>query len=207
MGLNVDLLRASFEKAVPIAGEVADKFYEHLWGDYPQSKALFKGVKMPKQKKALVGSLVFIVDNLENPEKLTEYLESMGGRHVGYGTQPEHYEWVGASLLKTFAFFFGDDWTEELHNAWAQAYGVITQIMLSGAEKVAPITTTVPNTEDILEEARGVASTLINQVMQETIKQELANEELVESIRVEIRKAIYQVFEEETQKLLGKKAA
>lgn len=207
MGLNVELLRASFEKAKPIAGEVADKFYEHLWGDYPQSKALFKNVKMPNQKKALVGSLVFIVDNLENPEKLSEYLGAMGGRHVGYGTQPEHYEWVGASLLKTFAYFFGDDWTEELNNAWADAYGAITQLMLAGAEEVAPTAIQGPNNEVIIEKARGVANTLINQVMQETVKEELLNEELVENIRVEVRKVIYQVLEEESEKLLGKKAA
>lgn len=131
----------------------------------------------------------------------------MGGRHVGYGTQPEHYEWVGASLLKTFAYFFGDDWTEELNNAWADAYGAITQLMLAGAEEVAPTAIQGPNNEVIIEKARGVANTLINQVMQETVKEELLNEELVENIRVEVRKVIYQVLEEESEKLLGKKAA
>lgn len=207
MGLKVKLLRESFEKAKPIADEVVEKFYENLWGDYPDSKALFKDEKMPEQKKALISSLIYIVDNLEEPKKLKDYLEAMGGRHVGYGTQPEHYRWVGSSLLKTFAYFFGDSWTEELNDAWAEAYDAIKELMLFGAEQVAPRALQGPNNEIIIEKARGVASSLISQIMQDAIKEELTKVDLIENIRLEVHKVMYQVLEEESEKLLGKKAA
>lgn len=84
MSLDVELLRDSFEKAKPIADEVSKKFYEFLWEDYPASKALFETVDMKAQKKALIGSLVFVVDHVDQPEKLVPFLQEMGKRHVKY---------------------------------------------------------------------------------------------------------------------------
>ncbi len=60
---------------------------------------------MPRQKNALLVSLVHIVDKLES-EKLGGYLKNMGARHLNYNPEEERYDLVGASLLKTFAYFF-----------------------------------------------------------------------------------------------------
>lgn len=133
MSLNVKMIRDSFELAKPIADKIADRFYVNLWGDYPSSKVLFEGVDMAKQKSALVGSLVQVVDNLDQPAKLTTFLKALGGRHNKYGTEEVHYEWVGASLLKTFGEFFGEAWTPALKEQWTEAYQFIAETMRSGA--------------------------------------------------------------------------
>lgn len=140
MSLNIQIIQESFEKAKPIAGDIANTFYENLLSDYPELQPLFKNVKMEKQKEALIGSLVFIVDNLERPDTLIPYLGKMGARHVNYNVQPEHYNIVGATLLKTFAHYFGNDWTPELQEQWTDAYSLISQQMQKGAaanQKVA----------------------------------------------------------------------
>ena len=129
MSLNITLLQESFDKAKPIADQVADKFYEILFSDYPQAEGLFENANMAKQKKALIRSLAFIVDNLENNDRLIAYIQGLGQRHGRYHVEEEHFDWVGASLLKTFAHFFEDGWTDELQTAWADAYGVIAQVM------------------------------------------------------------------------------
>jgi len=129
------MIRDSFELAKPIAARVAERFYENLWGDYPQSKGLFQKVDMAKQRNALVGSLVQIVDNLDQPQKLTNYLQAMGARHISYGTEELHYSWVGASLLKTFGEFLGDAWTPALRDQWTMAYKVISETMIQGARE------------------------------------------------------------------------
>jgi len=90
---------------------------------------------MESQKKALINSLVFIVDHLDSNDKLVHYLENMGERHVKYGTEAEHYDWVGDSLLSTFAHFFKDAWTKELKHQWTTAYGLIAETMLAGAAR------------------------------------------------------------------------
>lgn len=146
MALNVGLIRASFEQAKPIADQVADKFYELLWSDYPEVKPLFDKVDMILQKKALIGALVYVVDHLEEPESLVTYLKVMGGRHLKYSVEEFHYEKIGATLIKTFAHFFGTNWTNQLNMAWTEAYGIISGLMIDGATearnkgKVIPIT-------------------------------------------------------------------
>ena len=134
MAINTDLIQASFEKAKPLGQEITKKFYEILFAEYPAAKPLFENVDLEKQEHALLGSLAFVVENITDTEKISDYLGKLGARHVNYNTLPEHYPLVGDSLLKTFAHFFKDEWTEELNNEWEKAYGVITDLMLQGAK-------------------------------------------------------------------------
>lgn len=195
MALNVELIRESFENVKPIADKVSDKFYEFLWGDYPPSKALFEDVKMETQKKALIGSLVFIVENVDNTDKLVPYLKEMGKRHVPYGTKEEHYPMVGGTLLKTFAHFFGDDWTEELNDAWSEAYGVITSVMLEGAAEYAP------THDDIRSKAKTVCDQLFKEILNEGF-----DADFEEYVRAKVRKSLYKIIDEESEDLFGKAA-
>ncbi|MEB3272862.1 MAG: globin family protein [Prochlorothrix sp.] len=133
-GLPVAVLEQSFEKVKPRAEEFVVQFYENLFGDYPAAKPLFEHTDMAKQRNMLLNSLVFVVENLQNPEALTKALKGMGARHVKYGALPEHYPLVGNSLIKTFSQFLGSDWTPEVQEAWVGAYGVITELMLEGAD-------------------------------------------------------------------------
>lgn len=195
MSLNIELIKASFEQAKPIAQKIADKFYEFLWEDYPTSKALFDGVKMDSQKKALINSLVFIVENLEEEEKLVQYLSSMGERHLKYGTQEEHYDWVGASLLKTFAFFFQDEWTDELEEQWSMAYNFIAQTMIEGAKG------STPELSLIRKRAKNICNDLLLELLNEGIDEEFEN-----FVRLKVRKVLFKVLEEESERLLNKAA-
>ena len=195
MSLNIQLIRDSFEKAKPIADKVADKFYEFLWTDYPAAKPLFEGVPMKGQKKALIGSLVYIVDHVDQADKLVPYLKSMGERHVKYGTQPEHYDWVGSSLLKTFAFFFGEEWTDELQNEWTDAYNFIAETMISGAEEY------LPGAEELREKAHDVCQNILLDTLNEGL-----DAEFEAFARARVRKLLFKILEEESEKILKKSA-
>lgn len=133
MGLNIGMIRDSFESTKPMAERLADQFYVNLWTDYPLSKVMFEGVDMPKQKKALVSSLGQIVDYLESPPRLIEYLQAMGGRHHYYGAEDHHYEWVGNSLIKTFGELLGDAWTPPLIEQWNMVLTFVSDYMKQGA--------------------------------------------------------------------------
>jgi nitric oxide dioxygenase len=135
MSLDVQMLRGSFQKIIPVAGDFLNAFYNNLFTDYPASREMFLNVDMTNQKGLLGNSLVYIVANLENTDKLVKYLKSMGKRHATFGTKDEHYNLVGASLLKTFDQFLGAEWTEDLKNQWVQAYTVIAETMMAGAKE------------------------------------------------------------------------
>lgn len=134
MSLKVELLEQSFEQVKPQADAFISSFYDNLFTDYPAAQSLFANTNMAKQKKMLLGALVMVVENLRQSDVLSEKLKGLGARHVKYGTLPEHYPLVGNSLLKTFGQYLGANWTGEVKQAWVDAYGVITTLMLEGAE-------------------------------------------------------------------------
>ncbi|MGD1901111.1 MAG: globin family protein [Geitlerinemataceae cyanobacterium] len=133
-GLKVKLLEDSFEKVKPKADDFVDSFYNNLFTDYPAAEPLFAHSNMKEQGKKLLTSLVFVVENLKSPGKLTDVLKGLGARHVKYGALPEHYPLVGNTLLKTFGQYLGSDWTPDVKQAWVDAYGLITEVMLDGAD-------------------------------------------------------------------------
>src|SRR4028119_749835 len=131
--LAVEVLESSFEKIKPSADEFAATFYENLFIAHPEFQPLFANVELEKQQKKLINALVLVVENLRSPEALVPVLNALGGRHIGYGVIPQYYEPVGEALLTTFEQYLEPDWTPEVKQAWTDAYGVITGLMLKGA--------------------------------------------------------------------------
>ena len=133
-GLPVELLEQSFAKIKPRAAAFASSFYDNLFTAYPAAKPLFKTTDLAAQQKKLVSSLVLVVENLRRPDVLSSTLKGLGARHVQYGALPEHYPLVGNALLMTFEQYLGSDWTPETKQAWVDAYGAISTLMLEGAD-------------------------------------------------------------------------
>jgi len=132
MSLNVKLLRESFALVAPQAEIIADRFYATLFEDYPQVKPLFKNSNMVGQKKALIKSLIFVIENLEKPEDLAAGLYQLGERHVNYEVQESQFPAVGRTLIKVLAEVAGDAWNADLEKAWSDAYAAIQSLTLKG---------------------------------------------------------------------------
>lgn len=132
MTLKVEVLRQSFDQVKPNATAFAASFYEQLFADNPQLRPLFAGTDMAAQEQKLIQSLVLVIENLRNPTLLVTAVRGLGTRHLGYGVTPEHYPMVGGALLKTFAVYLGEDWQPAVEQAWVDAYGVITDLMIEG---------------------------------------------------------------------------
>ena len=147
-GLNVELLEQSFDEIKPVANEFVTSFYENLFAAHPEAKPLFATTNMEAQKQKLLNSLVLVVENLRTPDVLDEALRGLGARHVKYGALPEHYPLVGEALLTTFRQYLEDKWTIEVKQAWVDAYGTISEIMLDGADySEAEITLAIAESE------------------------------------------------------------
>jgi hemoglobin-like flavoprotein len=134
MTLNVELLESSFALVADQGAEFTAKFYDLLLNDNPELRPLFANTHMEKQGVQLFQSLVFTVNHLRDLDTLVKALKGLGTRHVKYGVLPQHYPLVGGALLKTFGDKLGDNWNAETQQAWTDAYGVVTQVMLEGAD-------------------------------------------------------------------------
>jgi len=132
MRLKTDLLEQSFAAMARRGDELVDIFYRRLLAEHPELAPLFAHLDMARQKRMLLAALQLIVGNLRCPAILEPMLRRLGARHVDYGAREEHYPAVGGALLGALAEVGGDDWNDELAEAWAEAYREISRHMLAG---------------------------------------------------------------------------
>ena len=132
MAINKQAIRQSLEDIKPRAEEFANGFYVNLLSDYPEIRILFNRVQIDRQKRLFIAALVQIVNNLDSPEFLADYLEKMGERHSSYGVKPQHFEMVGLSLIKSLGELMGPAFTQDLRHQWAQVYDLVCEHFRAG---------------------------------------------------------------------------
>ena len=127
------LVRDTFAAVEPIADDAAAMFYDHLFELDPKLRKLFKH-DMKEQGRKLMSAIKLTVSSLDNLADLVPAVEKMGVRHAEeYGVKPKHYETVGEALLWTLEQGLKDKFTPETRDAWAQLYGVVSEVMKNGA--------------------------------------------------------------------------
>lgn len=111
---------------------VGDLFYSKLFTDNPSLRKMFP-TNMQDQYQKLIDMLNAIVMRLERLDDLREEIGLMAKRHAQYGVRPAHYRLVGASLLWTLQKGLGNDWNEEVKNAWNSCYQLLADAMINSS--------------------------------------------------------------------------
>jgi nitric oxide dioxygenase len=111
---------------------VGDLFYSKLFTDNPALRKMFP-TDMQQQYQKLIDMLNAIVVRLDKLDELTEEIAAMAQRHVQYGVRPAHYKLVGTALLWTLQKGLGNDWNEEVKNAWATCYKILADTMINSS--------------------------------------------------------------------------
>lgn len=133
LSLNIPLLETTFEAVAPRGDELVEYFYEQLFEQYPSVKPLFANADMAEQRGKLLSALATVVASLRDPATLVPHLQRLGERHREYGAEAAHYDAVGAVLLQSLAHIAGDGWTDEINDAWTEAYGLVASVMIEAA--------------------------------------------------------------------------
>jgi hemoglobin-like flavoprotein len=134
MALQVETLEQSFDLVAPQGDELVRTFYDRLFEAAPAVQPLFAKVDMERQRQALLNMLVVLRESLRDLDDIVPDLEDLGSRHVEYGAQPAHYPVVGEVLIGAMAEVAGDKWKPEYTAAWQEAYAVVKDVMLRGAD-------------------------------------------------------------------------
>jgi hemoglobin-like flavoprotein len=129
---DAKLLNASLEVVADRADELIASFYGRLFNEYPAVRPMFPA-NMDAQHDKLLGAIIALVTNYENPEALRPTLEALGAKHDGWGVRPEHYTAVAGCLLATLREYAGDAFTPEVEGAWVRAYTFAAGTMMQGA--------------------------------------------------------------------------
>ncbi|MGI2092986.1 NO-inducible flavohemoprotein [Shewanella oncorhynchi] len=107
-------------------------FYERMFKHNPELKDVFNLAHQHSggQPVALFNAVAAYAKNIENLAVLSSTVERIAQKHTGFLIKPEQYAIVGSHLLATLKELGGDAVTEEVLEAWAQAYGFLADMFI-----------------------------------------------------------------------------
>lgn len=111
-------------------------FYQRMFSHNPEVAPLFNPTNQAagSQQKALAAAICAYAANIDNLEVLGGAVELIAQKHASLRILPEHYPIVGTNLLGSISEVLGEGATEEVINAWTEAYGFLADILI-GREK------------------------------------------------------------------------
>lgn len=130
---TISIIKATAPAVGANAETITTTMYEILFTKNPELKELFKNAPADQHKK-LATAVVAYATNIDNLSVLQGAVEKMAQTHVGALVKPEHYPIVGTALLEAVSKVLGDAATEEVLNAWKEAYFFLADILI-GREK------------------------------------------------------------------------
>ena len=114
---------------------ITTRMYERLFVD-PKIKALFDQAAQTsgEQPKRLAAAILAFANNVDRLEVIDTAVNKICSRHVATHIKAEHYPAVANALLPAIKDVLGDAATDEILNAWGQAYWFLADLMI-GREK------------------------------------------------------------------------
>ena len=133
---QIELVKSSWSLVSTIDPVVVgDLFYNRLFEIAPQVKHMFRS-PMPEQSKKLIAMIGYVIAKLDRLEDIIGEVGKLAQRHAGYGVKPEHYTVVGTSLIWTLEKGLGENWNEEVKDAWIKCYTILSDAMISSADAI-----------------------------------------------------------------------
>lgn len=130
------LVKNSWSYAIVRSEEAGLLFYDRLFEIAPELKSLFK-TEPRDQARKLISMVTLMVSNLQKLGEIMDEIKSLAIRHRKYGVDPAYYRIVGAAFLWTLQQGLKEKWTEELEEAWADAYTIISDTMIKNQQAIA----------------------------------------------------------------------
>lgn len=112
---------------------ITKRFYQMLFTKHPELLNIFNHAnqKQGRQQHALANAVYAAAKHIDQLETILPVVKQIGHKHRSLGILPEHYPIVGENLLAAIKDVLGDAATDEILQAWAEAYGVIADAFIS----------------------------------------------------------------------------
>ncbi|WP_300358333.1 globin domain-containing protein [Fusobacterium sp.] len=129
---TIDIIKSTVPVLKENGLQITQVFYKNMLGENPEIRAMFNSEKQEdgSQPKALAMTVLAAAQNIDNLGALSTAVEKIGRVHVGVNVKPEHYPIVGKYLLGAIKEVLGDSATDEILEAWKEAYTVIADIFI-----------------------------------------------------------------------------
>ena len=113
-------------------------FYQRMFSHNPEVGPFFNPANQAEgtQQRALAGAICAYAANIDNLEVLGGAVELIANKHASLMVKPEHYPIVGENLLASIREVLGDGATDQVIDAWAEAYGFLTDILVGREQQL-----------------------------------------------------------------------
>lgn len=110
---------------------ISTRMYERLFVD-PEIKALFDEAAHTsgEQPRRLAAAILAFANNVDRLEVINDAVNKICARHVATHIKAEHYPAVAEALLPAIRDVLGEAATDEILDAWGQAYWYLANIMI-----------------------------------------------------------------------------
>ncbi|MET3683897.1 nitric oxide dioxygenase [Alkalibacillus flavidus] len=117
---------------------ITTRFYQMLFEKHPELLNIFNQAnqKQGKQQRALANSIIASAEHIDHLEEIMPVVEQIAHKHRSLGIKPEHYPIVGENLLIAIKDVLGDAATDDIMQAWEDAYQVIADIFIDVEAKL-----------------------------------------------------------------------
>jgi len=113
-------------------------FYQRMFSHNPEVGPFFNPANQAEgtQQRALAGAICAYAANIDNLEVLGSAVELIANKHASLMVKAEHYPIVGENLLASIKEVLGDGATDQVIDAWAEAYGFLTDILVGREQQL-----------------------------------------------------------------------
>jgi nitric oxide dioxygenase len=118
--------------------EIGKRFYELLFSKAPDLYNIFNQTNQKRglQQEALGYAVYAAGEYITNLEAIKPVIERISQKHRAIGIKPEQYPVVGETLLQAVRDVLGSTATDEIIEAWGNAYGYIADAFINLEEKL-----------------------------------------------------------------------
>ena len=130
---TIEIIKAT----VPVLAEhgtaITTHFYQRMFKNHPELLNIFNHAnqKQGRQQQALANAVYAAANYIDNLEVIVPVVKQIAHKHRSLGVKAEHYPIVGENLLAAIKEVLGDAATDDIINAWGEAYGLIAEVFIS----------------------------------------------------------------------------
>src|SRR6478672_8536369 len=113
-------------------------FYTRMFKHNPEVAPFFNAANQAAglQQKALAAAICAYAANIDNLEVLGGAVELIAQKHASLQIKAEHYPIVGENLLASIREVLGPGATDEVIEAWGEAYGFLADILIGRERQI-----------------------------------------------------------------------
>ncbi|WP_281868969.1 NO-inducible flavohemoprotein [Brevibacillus parabrevis] len=130
---TIDIIKSTVPVLEVHGTTITKHFYKRMFASHPELLNIFNHAnqKQGRQQTALANAVYAAALYIDKLETILPVVKQIAHKHRSLGIKPEHYPIVGENLLAAIKEVLGDAATDEIIQAWAEAYGVIADVFIS----------------------------------------------------------------------------